>query len=94
MPRSSAMALIRELARHGYKVSPGTVYPILHELEHAGYLRREDRLVQGKIRKYYRITPQGKHALEEARVKIAELVNEVLQGEEPASLDDDDVPQA
>jgi DNA-binding PadR family transcriptional regulator len=41
--------LIRELARHGYDVSPGTVYPILCELARAGYLRREDRLVQGKV---------------------------------------------
>lgn len=87
------LALIRELARHGYEVSPGTVYPILHELERAGYLGREDRVVKGKVRKYYRITPLGRQALEEVRVKIAELVTEVLQGEGPASLADEDAPQ-
>jgi PadR family transcriptional regulator, regulatory protein PadR len=87
------LALIRELARHGYEVSPGTVYPILHELERAGYLTRGDRLVRGKVRKYYRITPMGRQALEEARVKIAELVTEVLRGEGPASLADEDAPQ-
>jgi PadR family transcriptional regulator, regulatory protein PadR len=80
------LALIRELARHGYDVSPGTVYPILHELERAGYLRREDWVVQGKVRKYYRITPPGRQALAEVRVKIAELVTEVLQGKGPSSL--------
>jgi DNA-binding PadR family transcriptional regulator len=86
------LALIRELARHGYEVSPGTVYPILHELERTGYLSRQDRVVRGKIRKYYQITPLGTQALEEARVKIAELVTEVLQGEGPTSLADADAP--
>jgi PadR family transcriptional regulator, regulatory protein PadR len=71
--------LIAELARHGYELSPGTLYPILHDLERSGYLAREDRLVAGKIRKYYRATVRGEQALEEARVKIAELVAEVLE---------------
>jgi PadR family transcriptional regulator PadR len=87
------LALIRELSRHGYDVSPGTVYPILHELEHTGYLRREDRVVRGKIRKYYWITSRGRQALAEVRVKIAELVAEVLRGEGPASVADGDDPQ-
>jgi PadR family transcriptional regulator PadR len=86
------LALIRELARHGYEVSPGTVYPVLHELARAGYLAREDRVVHGKVRKYYRITPLGTQALEEVRVKIAELVAEVLQGEGPLSLADEPDP--
>jgi len=80
------LALIRELARHGYDLSPGTLYPVLHGLESAGYLQREDRVVNGKVRKYYRTTPQGDQALAEARAKIAELVTEVLGMEGPASL--------
>jgi DNA-binding PadR family transcriptional regulator len=88
------LALIRELARHGYDVSPGTLYPILHELERTGYLARQDRVVHGKVRKYYRITPLGTRALEEVRVKIAELVAEVLQGEGPSALADEGDPQA
>ncbi|MHB1162243.1 MAG: PadR family transcriptional regulator [Chloroflexota bacterium] len=71
--------LIAELARHGYDLSPGTLYPILHDLERSGYLTREERLVSGKIRKYYRATAQGEQALAEARAKIAELVAEVLE---------------
>ncbi len=78
--------LIAELARHGYDLSPGTLYPTLHDLEKSGYLAREDRLVGGKIRKYYRTTPHGEEALAEARVKIAELVAEVLRDEGPTSL--------
>lgn len=78
------MQLIAELARHGYDLSPGTLYPILHDLEQSGYLVREEKLVGGKIRKYYRAAVQGERALAEARTKIAELVAEVL-GEPPSS---------
>jgi PadR family transcriptional regulator, regulatory protein PadR len=81
------LALIRELSRHGYQLSPGTLYPVLHGLERAGYLQCEARVVQGKMRKYYRTTPHGAQALEEARTKIHELVTEVLHGEGPRALD-------
>jgi PadR family transcriptional regulator PadR len=75
------VALIAELRRHGYKLSPGTLYPVLHQLEEAGYLTRLDRVVNGKVRKYYVLTRRGRHALREASEKIAELVGEVLEGE-------------
>jgi PadR family transcriptional regulator, regulatory protein PadR len=86
------LALIRELARHGYALSPGTLYPVLHSLERAGYLKCDARVVQGKVRKYYTITPQGTQALEEARMKIHELVTEVLHGEGPQMLEGVDPP--
>ena len=73
------LALISELRRHGYELSPGTMYPVLHELELAKYLRRIDRVVNGKVRKYYTITPRGVAALADARKKLSELVGEVLQ---------------
>lgn len=72
------VALIAELRRHGYELSPGTLYPILHNLEDARYLAREDRVIGGKLRKYYTLTSEGQAALGEARVKIRELVDEVL----------------
>lgn len=78
--------LIAELARHGYQLSPGTLYPVLHSLEEAGYLIREDRVVGGKLRKYYAATDEGWRALEEARAKIRELVDEVLEGRGPSRL--------
>lgn len=71
--------LIEELAKHGYSVSPGTLYPTLHGLEKAGYLASERRVVAGRQRRYYIITPAGKAALAEARAKLAELVGEVLE---------------
>jgi DNA-binding PadR family transcriptional regulator len=70
--------LIEELGRHGYALSPGTLYPILRDLADGKYLRVERRLVDGRIRKYYRITARGRRALESARTQIVELMGEVL----------------
>jgi len=70
--------LMEELAGHGYRVSPGTLYPLLHQMERSGYLACRERLVEGRRRKYYYVTPQGRRALAEARDKIAALVKEVL----------------
>ena len=81
------VALIQELRRHRYELSPGTLYPILHGLEAAGYLLREDRVVGGRVRKYYTSTDKGRQALAEARRRISEMVYEVLlQGPAPTSL--------
>jgi DNA-binding PadR family transcriptional regulator len=82
------LALIQELRRHGYELSPGTLYPILHGMAQAGYLARRDQVVGGKVRKYYTITPHGQAVLADAREKIHELVDEVLEGHGPASLAD------
>ena len=70
---------LEELERHGYQLSPGTLYPLLHGLEASGYLKREDRVVDGKVRKYYGITADGERALAEARQKIRELIDEMLE---------------
>lgn len=80
------LALIQELKRHGYDVSPGTIYPILRKLEQAGYLVRDERTVDGKVRKYYSATEEGRCVLDEAREKIEELVDEVLENNSPVSL--------
>ncbi len=87
------LALIQELGRHGYELGPGTLYPILHSMERAGYLVREERVVGGKVRKYYAITDEGRGALAETREKIAELVREVVEGEGPSRLEAPDDPQ-
>lgn len=72
------LELIEELRRHGYQVSPGTLYPTLHALEAAGLLRREEQVVGGRVRKYYKATPAGRRLLGQVRPKIRELVNEVV----------------
>src|SRR3989304_741555 len=57
------LQLIEELGRHGYHLSPGTLYPVLHGLEESGYLTRENRLVEGKGRKHFRGTGKGGQGL-------------------------------
>lgn len=69
--------MIDELNRHGYTLSAGTIYPILHSLESDGLLDCENRLVEGKIRKYYRLTDQGRTVLAAAREKAYELFREI-----------------
>lgn len=69
--------MIRELATHGYQLSPGTLYPILHGMERDGFLRSEKQIVAGKIRKNYYMTDEGRTALAEALVKVRELVDEI-----------------
>ena len=71
--------LIEELGRHGYGLSPGTLYPILRDLADDGYLRLERRLVDGRVRKYYRITACGRRTLASARTQIVALMGEVLE---------------
>ncbi|MCI0447207.1 PadR family transcriptional regulator [bacterium] len=71
--------LIDELKRHGYAISPGTLYPVLHSLEEGGLLQSKKKLVNGKIRKYYRNTSKGNRLLKQAKAKVHELVQEVME---------------
>ena len=71
------LAMMHELELHGYRVGPGTLYPLMHGLERAGLLRSSLQRVEGRRRRLYRITPAGKRALEKARVKVEELYNEL-----------------
>src|SRR5271165_6817397 len=75
--------IMEELGRHGYAVGAGTLYPMLHQLEEAGYLAVHTQVVGGKQRKYYRATPEGAAALEKAKEKLRDLVSEVLHDRPP-----------
>jgi DNA-binding PadR family transcriptional regulator len=72
---------IEELARHGYKLSPGTLYPLLHGLERRGYLRSKDERLGNRSRRVYRATPLGRKVLAGAREKVRELFGELLEDE-------------
>jgi DNA-binding PadR family transcriptional regulator len=76
--------MIEELSRHGYHIGPGTLYPILHEMEAREWLRSEKKLVVGRIRRVYRATPSGKRALISAKGKVLELFGELFE-KEPSS---------
>ncbi len=71
--------IAEELARHGYSISPGTLYPVLHRLEKEGYLESSSKVVNGRVRKYYQATAEGKLVLEQSKRKIRELVTEVIE---------------
>ena len=42
-PPVFGLGMIEELARHGYRISPGSLYPLLHGLERKGYLRSTEK---------------------------------------------------
>ncbi|MBM7583772.1 DNA-binding PadR family transcriptional regulator [Bacillus pakistanensis] len=69
--------MLEELREHGYNISSGTLYPILHTMEKDELLNKEERIVEGKIRKYYTCTEKGIHVLGEARKKAYELFKEI-----------------
>ena len=72
---------IEELGRHGYKLSPGTLYPLLHGLERKGYLRSSNERSGKSSRRIYQATPLGRKALAAARQKVSELFGELLKDE-------------
>src|ERR1700733_7535765 len=71
--------MIEELQRHGYRIGPGTLYPILHALEKRGYLRSKRVSMGRSWRKEYRITARGGRALSAARVRVRELFGEMFE---------------
>jgi DNA-binding PadR family transcriptional regulator len=74
--------ILEELARHGYKLSAGTLYPILHGLEKKGYLRSHLERNGKSARRMYTITPLGRKAVDSSRRRVQELFGEMF-GIEP-----------
>ncbi len=77
--------MMEELAHHGYRIGPGTLYPLLHGLERGGLLKSALKTVGGRKRRIYKITSVGIKALEKARVKVDELHDE-LHEEHPRKI--------
>ncbi|MDF9874682.1 PadR family transcriptional regulator [Streptomyces sp. NPDC001110] len=75
--------MTEELASHGYRISPGTLYPTLHRLEVEGLLVSEQRVVDGRTRRVYKATKAGQQALAEDRQALKELAREVLGEDAP-----------
>jgi PadR family transcriptional regulator, regulatory protein PadR len=75
------LGMAEELARHGYKLSPGTLYPLLHGLERRGYLRSRQIRNGKSARRVYTATAAGRKALAAARNKVRELFGELMEGE-------------
>ena len=79
------LAMMEELAHHGYRIGPGTLYPLLHGLERSGLLKSILKNVGGHSRRVYTITSNGKKALDRARAKVDELHHE-LHEEHPRKI--------
>ncbi len=71
--------IITELERHGYSLSPGTLYPILHALERKGYLRSAEERLGKRARRLYSITARGRKALAKAKGRVQELFGELFE---------------
>jgi DNA-binding PadR family transcriptional regulator len=72
--------MLRELRSHGYEVSPGTLYPMLHRMEAYGWLKGTPTPGGGaRARKEYRLTPQGKEVLAVLQGHVRELYCEVIE---------------
>ena len=74
------LGMIEELSRHGYRISPGSLYPLLHALERKGYLRSSEKRNGRSLRKEYRATPLGRKALAAVKSKVRELFRELIEG--------------
>ncbi|MFA6908451.1 MAG: PadR family transcriptional regulator [Patescibacteria group bacterium] len=60
--------IVKELknkSKDVFTLGEGTLYPLLHKLATAGLLESWWREVEGRRRKYYELTSQGKKLLEE-----------------------------
>ena len=73
------LEMAEELARHGYRISLGTLYPLLHGLEKKGYVRSVEKRNGQSIRKVYRATALGRKALAAASLKVRELFRELME---------------
>jgi DNA-binding PadR family transcriptional regulator len=72
--------VISELRRHGYEISPGTLYPLLQRMERYGWLKRARRKDAGpRARKNYVLTEEGRSVLRLVRRQVNELHREVVQ---------------
>ncbi|MHB2028349.1 MAG: PadR family transcriptional regulator [Acidimicrobiales bacterium] len=70
--------MAQELARHGYHISPGSLYPTLHKMELEGLIASRSRVVAGRSLRCYRATPKGRRVLKATKVQLRELAREVL----------------
>jgi PadR family transcriptional regulator, regulatory protein PadR len=72
--------VLTELRRHGYEISPGTLYPLLKRLERNGWLRSEAAVGEGKRRRrYYHLTKRGAAVLDLLRDTVIELHHEIVE---------------
>ena len=71
--------VLTELRRHGYEISPGTLYPLLHRMQRNGWLKCRKVVGRGpRTRMNYRLTADGEKVLALVRERLKELYGEVV----------------
>jgi PadR family transcriptional regulator PadR len=70
--------MLEELGRHGYRLNASQLYPKLHRLERQGLLKERDQVVNGRVRKYYRLTASGRRYWSGQKKRLIELAGEAL----------------
>src|SRR6516164_1452196 len=78
---TGGVGMSEELARHGYRISPGSLYPLLQGLEKKGYVRSTEQRNGKSLRRVYRATPLGRKALAAAKSRVRELFHELVEGD-------------
>ncbi|MBV9547574.1 MAG: helix-turn-helix transcriptional regulator [Chloroflexi bacterium] len=76
---TSGVELSDDLMAAGHRVGPGTLYPLLHDLEKAGWVKSKGKTVKGKRRRYYRITKKGRAQLDQALIAVNQFLFEGLE---------------
>jgi DNA-binding PadR family transcriptional regulator len=84
--------MIRELRHHGHQLGPGTLYPLLHRMEQAGLLTSHQQVVDGRHRRPYRATEQGRAVLAACQQALAELADEVLTDDLASAIREHSAP--
>jgi DNA-binding PadR family transcriptional regulator len=82
--RTYGYRLCKALAECGLEVEEGTLYPILRRLEGQGLLESLWEMGESRPRKYYRITDEGRRALDALKdswKRVREAVDGVLERE-------------
>ena len=83
----SGVEFSEDLATAGHRVSPGTLYPLLHAMEKAGWVKSNGKTVKGKRRRYYRVTKKGRSQLEQSLRALDQFLTGILVPIPPAPPD-------
>jgi DNA-binding PadR family transcriptional regulator len=82
--------LIKSLSSLGHTISPGSLYPTLHNLEKAGFLRSFLKVFKGRVRRYYSITAEGQSCLDEIKVTLDGVVKTLFLADTTPARDNND----
>ena len=80
--------IIEELSRHGYRLSPGTLYPIQARMAQRGWLRATEP-ERSKAARVYRLTARGQEVLAQLRHALDELLSTLPLARSVALVVDD-----